>query len=198
MQLLKKLCAALVGILMLQGAACAVESEYNRGVQAYRAKDYAGARQHWHNAVKEGEPSAMNNLGFLLFNALGGPRDQARAVSLWTAAAKAGHDESQWHLADALERGKGTIRDLTEAYAWYRCAVASMQALGQEKEADGEERTIMADAKDALIRVLSGLPQDQVAGAEARAREYVRQFSAGAAKKGFLTPSGRPGDAAAR
>lgn len=183
MQFSKKLCGALLGILLLQGAACAVESEYNRGVQAYRIKNYASARQHWHKAVKEGEPSAMNNLGFLLFNALGGPRDQARAVALWTAAAKAGHDESQWHLADALEKGKGAAPDLTEAYAWYRCAVASMQAVAKERGADEEERAVTADAKNAMIRVLGRLPQDKVAGAEARAREYVRQFSAGAAKK---------------
>ena len=192
MQFWKKPCIDLIitllGFLMLQGPAGAAETEYNLGVGAYRTKDYASARRHWQNAVKEGEPSAMNTLGFLLFNGLGGPRDETRAVSLWTDAAKAGQDESQWHLADALERGKGVKADMTEAYAWYRCAVASMQAVADED--DAEERAIMADAKNALVRVLSQLPEDQVAKAEARAREYVRQFAAKAAGK--LPETARP------
>ena len=177
MQSWRKTFVFLIGLLMLQGAAGAGETEYNLGVHAYRVQDYTRARQHWQNAVQEGEPSAMNNLGFLLFNALGGPRDETRAVSLWTDAAKAGHAESQWHLADAFERGKGVKADMTEAYAWYRCAVASMPAVAQ----DEEERVMIADAKNALVRVLSQLPEDAVDRAEGRARVYVRKFKAKAA-----------------
>lgn len=163
----------LLGVLMLHGAAGAGETAYNQGVSAYRAQDYAGARQHWQQAVAEGEASAMNNLGFLLFNALGGPRDEVTAVSLWTRAARAGQSESQWHLADALERGKGVGLDLTEAYAWYRCAVAAMPAVAR----DEDDRGILADARDAVIRVLGQLPENKVAEAESRAREYIRRFA---------------------
>ena len=192
MQSWKKPCIdlmmVLIGLLMLQGAAGAAESEYNLGVGAYQTKDYASARRHWQNAVKEGEPSAMNNLGFLLFNGLGGPRDEKRGASLWMTAAKAGQDESQWHLANAFEHGKGVGRDKVEAYAWYRCAVAGMQVLRDKN--DGEERAVMADAKSAVVRVLSQLPEDQVAQAEARARAYIRQFAAKAGAK--TPPAARP------
>lgn len=158
---------------MLQGPAWSNETEYNLGVYAYRAKDYANARQHWHKAVVEGEVSAMNNLGFLLFNALGGPREETRAVSLWTTAAKKGHTESQWHLGDALEQGKGTGRDIVEAYAWYRCAVAGMQSEAQ----DEDDRAMMTHARNDMVRVLSRLPEDKVAEAEMRARDYVRRYT---------------------
>ena len=54
--------------ILLALAACATkiegESEYNLGVDAYKAKDYAAARQHWAKAVDEGELSAFNNLGY--------------------------------------------------------------------------------------------------------------------------------------
>lgn len=174
MQTPKKTILFLIGFLMLQGAAWSSEPDYNLGVYAYRAKDYASARQHWQKAVVQGETSAMNNLGFLLFNALGGPRDEPRAVELWTAAAKAGHPESQWHLADAFERGKGIGSDLVEAYAWYRCAVAGMPAEARD-EADSQ---MMADAKSSLIGLLNRLPEDKVAAAESRARDYIKNFTA--------------------
>lgn len=159
--------------MMLQGPAWSSETDYNLGVQAYRIEDYTSARVHWEKAVAAGETLAMNNLGFLLYNALGGRRDETRAVSLWTHAAKQGNSESQWHLAESLEHGKGTERDLMEAYAWYRCAVASMAATAE----DEEERIILTRAKNALVRVVSQLPEDKVAAAESRAREYVRKFS---------------------
>ena len=174
MQAWKRCVVLLAGFLMLQGPAWSSETEYNLGVYAYRAKDYAGARQHWQKAVVEGEVSAMNNLGFLLFNALGGPRDETRAVSLWTTAAKKGHTESQWHLGEALEQGKGSERDVVEAYAWYRCAVAGMQSEAQ----DEEDRAVMTRARNDMIRVLGRLPEDRVTEAEMRARDYVRRFTA--------------------
>lgn len=164
----------LMCLLMVQGAASAGETEYNLGVHAYRTKDYASARQHWQNAVVQGDSSAMNNLGFLLYNGLGGPLDASRAVALWTAAAKAGHSESQWHLADAFERGKGTASDLVEAYAWYRCALVTLAA---ETHEEGFAE-MMVDAKSSMIKLLDLLPEDKVAAAESRARAYIKNFTA--------------------
>jgi TPR repeat protein len=113
-------------------AACASKpvevSSYNRGVDAYRAKDFARAREQWSKSVEQGETSAMNNLGYLLFEGLGGPSDITQALALWQRAAKLGHSEAQWHLGDAYERGEGVPPSSTEAYAWYRCAIASAQA----------------------------------------------------------------------
>jgi TPR repeat protein len=103
-------------------AQAAPDTAYNLGVDAYRVKDYTSARQHWAKAVEEGENFALNNLGFLLYEGLGGPPDQARAVELWSMAARRGNNESQWHLAQAFEKGKGVAQSLVDAYAWYRCA----------------------------------------------------------------------------
>jgi TPR repeat protein len=41
------------------------------GVEAYRSKNYAAARLHWTRAIDHGELSALNNLGYLLYNGLG-------------------------------------------------------------------------------------------------------------------------------
>ncbi|MFC5478101.1 tetratricopeptide repeat protein [Massilia suwonensis] len=163
----------LVLALLLQWPAHAAEPEYNLGVIAYRAQDYADARQHWEKSVAEGNIDAMNNLGFLLHTAQGGPRDQKRAVSLWTQAAKKGQSESQWHLAQASESGEGTDPDPVEAYAWYRCAIVSISV----NVRDEDERETLAMAKNDLLRVLDQLPEEQVAAAEKRARRYIAAFA---------------------
>jgi hypothetical protein len=173
MQSATRFLVTLTALLMLHGPAWPGETPYNLGVDAYRSKDYTSARQHWTSAVGQGETAAMNNLGYLLFFGMGGAPDQARAVSLWTTAARDGQSESQWHLAVALERGEGAGRDLVEAYAWYRCALAGMSAA-----ADDEDSEVMADARDGVIRTLEQLPTEKLAGAEGRARDYIAKFKA--------------------
>jgi hypothetical protein len=150
------------------------KSEYNLGVEAYRVKDYASARAHWAKAVEEGEPSAFNNLGFLLHNGLGGAADQVRAVALWKTAAARGHSESQWHLAQAFEDGEGVAMNMVEAYAWYRCAVASMQAAPEEDD----ESTVAGYARDSIIKLVGILPTEQLAAAEQLARSYIAKYAA--------------------
>jgi hypothetical protein len=165
--------AIVVSLLVGCAAAQATDTEYNLGVQAYREKDYATARQHWTNAVEQGEISALNNLGFLLYNGLGGEPDQVHAVSLWKKAATNGHSESQWHLAQAFENGKGTAENAIEAYAWYRCAVANFPAVPQ----DDAESEIAQDARKSVIRLLAKLSVDQVGASERLAREYIERYA---------------------
>jgi TPR repeat protein len=153
-------------------AQAAPDTAYNLGVDAYRVKDYTSARQHWAKAVEEGENFALNNLGFLLYEGLGGPPDQARAVELWSMAARRGNNESQWHLAQAFEKGKGVAQSLVDAYAWYRCAANNFA--GAEEEDD--DRTIAADARTSVLRLLGALPPDQLAAAEQLARDYIAKY----------------------
>jgi TPR repeat protein len=90
--------ALLLGACLQAAAQPQPASDYNRGVDAYRTKDYAAARRHWQKAVEQGDIDAHNNLGYLLYNGLGGEQDPARAVSLWQQASMKGQRESQWHL----------------------------------------------------------------------------------------------------
>jgi Sel1 repeat len=150
------------------------ESFYNKGVNAYRTKDYAAARGHWSKAVEQGEAPAMNNLGYLLFEGLGGQSDKDYALALWKRAALLGHSEAQWHLGDAYERGKGVQPDLKEAYAWYRCAISSAQAASSSNTTEAE---ILQDASKSLAKLLERLPTEQFAAAELLAKQYVSKYS---------------------
>jgi TPR repeat protein len=91
----------LVVLALLTGCATTSnESEYNQGVESFRAKDYSNARLHWQEAAAQNVRAAHNNLGYLLYYGLGGIPEPERAVSLWTIAAKNGDRKRNgtWHL----------------------------------------------------------------------------------------------------
>src|SRR5438309_9817807 len=79
----------LVAVVVASTAALgAEESAYEKGVDAWRAKNFAEARRQWELSVAQGGPDeALNNLGFLLYHGQGGPADQPRAVALWRKGA---------------------------------------------------------------------------------------------------------------
>ncbi|MFC5547803.1 tetratricopeptide repeat protein [Massilia aerilata] len=157
------------------------DSEYNLGVQAFRQKDYASARQHWTKAlVEEHEPFARNNLGYLLYHGLGGETDITQAISLWTQAAESGERESQWHLGQAFEDGKGVEQSFTRAYAWYRCASTGFQAAPAADELDTE---IARDASQSLARLLPRLSPRDFDAAEKLAQRYIAKYSRAAANR---------------
>jgi len=149
------------------------ESEYNRGVQAYRMKDYASARRHWAKAiVDEHERAAKNNLGYLLYYGLGGESDINRAILLWTEAAESGDRESQWHLGQASEDGKGVEQSFIKAYAWYRCASTDSPPATDELDIE-----VARDASQSLARLLPRLSLAELEAAENLARLYIANYS---------------------
>jgi len=153
----------------------APESSYSKGVAAYKVKDYAAAREQWSKASEEGYVSALNNLGYLLYYVLGGEADRVQAISLWKRAALLGHSEAQWHLGQAFEDGKGISRDIVEAYAWYRCAVASAEQASEDRREI--ESQIAEDARKSLTGVLGKLTPDQFAAAERLAKRYIEDYA---------------------
>ena len=169
--------AALIAAAAL--AACASpaseESAYNGGVNAYLAKDFAAARAAWAVSVAAGDRSAENNLGYLLYEGLGGPKDRVRAVELWQRAAKAGHSEAQWHFGLAYRDGQAVPQSNAEAYAWFRCSVATAELPGgRDLES---EREIAKDARGSLERMLSSLSKEEFERGELLAKQYIGAYA---------------------
>lgn len=166
------LAAVLVGCTTVP----ANRSAYNLGVDAFRARDFASARVHWAKSVEEGDSSAENNLGYLLFHALGGPPEAARAVTLWRKAALTGHPESQLHLGSAYEGGKGIAQSSVEAYAWYRCSIAGAEAAEGRGMEVGKE--IAVDARKSLAKLLPSLSKEDFEAGEQLAKRYIEKHAA--------------------
>jgi hypothetical protein len=150
-------------------------AEYNRGVDAFRAKDYAGARLHWGKLAAKPNADAYNNLGFLLYYGMGGEADPVRAVALWRDAAEMGQRESQWHLAHAYEEGKGVTANIVEAYAWYRCVDAAYRL---KPAGDGEDGEIRQDTSEAVARLFSRIAAKHRDAAERLAKAYTDLYLA--------------------
>ena len=171
---------AIAGVLLACGllSACATHPEthsaYNDGVAAYRAKDYATARVEWRKSVATGNADAMNNLGYLLAEGLGGERDESAAIDLWTTAARRGEPEAAWHLGQAYQYGNGVPKSDVEAYAWYRCAVASSRVAGPDQELDAE---ILKDANDSLSKLIAEFPSEKFQAAQELAGRYVAAYA---------------------
>ncbi|MES2316629.1 MAG: hypothetical protein V4631_03970 [Pseudomonadota bacterium] len=131
--------------------ALADDTPYSKGMRAYGAKDFAAARKEWAQSLAEGGPDeALNNLGFLYYHGLGGDARPGKAVALWRKGAALAVSESQLHLGQALEAGKGVDRNLVAAYAWYRCSVATAGKLSRN---DRAEASIEKDAIAALAKL---------------------------------------------
>jgi hypothetical protein len=175
---MRKQIAIVAMLLTLSLNACAQSddvAEYNRGVAAFRAKDYTAARLHWGKLIAKPYTEAHNNLGFLLYYGMGGEADPLRAVALWRTASELRNQESQWHLAQAYEEGKGTVRNVVEAYAWYRCAEAGYRIT---PPVDDEDAQIKRDTSESVVRVLARIPEKQREAADRLAKVYIDLYLA--------------------
>lgn len=146
-------------------------SAYDQGVLAYRNGDYQLARELWSQRYKEGSASAASNLGHLYYNGLGGKEDPDAAVELWLQAAESGVPEAYSFIGRSFREGKGSPQDLVQAYAWYRCAIAATKT-GKVRDAELNAET-MENAEAAIRELMPYLTDDQLAAAEALAKERV-------------------------
>jgi TPR repeat protein len=170
----KRITAALV-LLAVSTAIFADESPYNKGVDAWRSKNYAEARKQWERSLAEGGPDeALNNLAFLLYNGLGGETDPTKAVELWRKGAALAVSEAQLHLGQAYEAGRGVARSRTQALAWYLCAVASASKLSG---AEPTERAIEQDARSAETKLHRILSEVELVEAKRTAEQLIAKYS---------------------
>lgn len=109
--------AALAAPLALPGVALA---DFDAGLAAYDAGDYARAAAEWQAAADAGDVAAMRNLGLLYLKGRGVPADRTQAERWFRAAAEAGLDRAQVNLAALLQDS-----DPEQARAWYERAAAS-------------------------------------------------------------------------
>lgn len=173
--MLKYLAYLLLLIALPVFSASPEKSSYNKGVDAYREKNYTEARKQWTQSLAEGGPDeALNNLAFLFFNGLGGDTDEEKAVELWRKGAALGVSEAQWHLGYAYEKGKGLRRSLAYAYAWYRCAAINS---GRLKASSDAESAIFDDVEEAQLKLSVRISESDKESGERLSKEFIARYS---------------------
>ena len=88
--------AAVISVVML--ATSAFAQDWDKGLDAYNAGDYATALQEFRPLAEQGHAQAQFNLGLMYDNGKGVPQDYAEAVKWYRLAAEQGYAYAQFNL----------------------------------------------------------------------------------------------------
>lgn len=121
------------------------------------APDEAEARAWARRAAEAGEPRAMHFYAMQLYDGVGGARNRVEALAWLTKAAGAGRVDSQYNVAQLLEKGdEGVAPNRVEAFKWYMIAArrGDQQALAAVQRLTGglsvADRRTAREAADAF------------------------------------------------
>lgn len=109
-------------ILLLLALPLAAAADFEAGVAAARAGDYATAMREWRPLAEAGNAEAQFNMGLLYENGLGVPQDGATAALWYRRAAELNDRMAQAYLGEMYAKGLGVPRDDREALRWYERA----------------------------------------------------------------------------
>ena len=120
----------LLAFLMTLSAPVAAQ-DFQKGLAAAQAGDFATALQEWTPLAEAGDTSAQFNLGLMYYNGLGVPQDYKEAIKWYTLAAEQGDADVQNNLGLMYYNGQGVPQDYKEAVKWYTLAAEQGFALAQ-------------------------------------------------------------------
>jgi TPR repeat protein len=109
----------------------AIAQDFDKGLAASQAGDYATALQEWRPLAEQGNAQAQWSLGYMYGNGLGVIQDYAEAANWYRKAAEQGEALAQYNLGIMYDNGLGVIQDYAEAVDWYRKAAEQGEALAQ-------------------------------------------------------------------
>lgn len=105
--------------------------DFDAGLEAARAGDYATALAEWRPLAEQGNANAQHNLGVMYDFGRGVPQDVAEAARWYRAAADQGNVQAQFNLGMMYDFGDGVSEDDAEAVRWYRLAAEQGMAQAQ-------------------------------------------------------------------
>jgi TPR repeat protein len=122
--------------LLLALAVSPVRAGYDEGLAAYQKRDWATAIREFKPLAAQGNSAAQARLGRILFEGLGGTRDDVEALKLLNAAAVAGEPLAQHWLGSAYFNGRAVPKDVSQALVWFGRAAdkgqpESLHAMGE-------------------------------------------------------------------
>lgn len=127
-----RLATAAVAMLLLSPGA---RADYDAGLAAYAAGDYAAALSEWGPLAEAGDAASQYGLGLIHESGRGVGRDYDEAAHWYLLAAEAGHPGAQFALGHLYRLGTGVTPDMAQAVRWWRAAAE--QGLSQAQLALG-------------------------------------------------------------
>ena len=114
----------LSGLLAMMLAGGALAGDFQKGLKAYEAGDYATALAEFTPIAEAGDSRAAYLLGVMYREGEGILQDYVEAVKWWLRAAEAGDAAAQYSLGSMYNHGKGVPEDKRFAYMWFNLAAA--------------------------------------------------------------------------
>ena len=111
--------------LLIFSCATAWAADFDKGVAAYKAGDYATALAEWKPLAEQGNAAARYNLALMYDNGKGVIEDDREAVKWYRLAAEQGYARAQYNLGVMYGTGQGVIQDNVYAHMWFNIAAAS-------------------------------------------------------------------------
>lgn len=128
-----------LGLVLAVGAA-PLRADFQEGLAAYDAGDFAAAAEAWRPLAAAGDVEAQVALAGLYTSGLGVPTDPTEAARLYRAAAEQGDAVARLNLGDAYSRGAGVPRDPVRAYVWLSLAAEQGRNWARNKRDEIAER----------------------------------------------------------
>ena len=128
-----------LGLVLAVGAA-PLRADFQEGLAAYDAGDFAAAAEAWRPLAEAGYVEAQVALAGLYTSGLGVPTDPTEAARLYRAAAEQGDAVARLNLGDAYSRGAGVPRDPVRAYVWLSLAAEQGRNWARNKRDEIAER----------------------------------------------------------
>jgi uncharacterized protein len=119
----KHLTAILAFLMTLSAPVLA--QDFQKGLAAYNAGDYATALQEWTPLAEAGGGIAQYTLGVMYDRGQGVPQNYTEAVKWYRLVADQGSTKAQANLGTSYEYGNGVLQDNVMAHMWYNIASAN-------------------------------------------------------------------------
>ena len=118
-------------LIFLPLSLLSLAGDFEKGLTAYQAGDYATALQRWKPLAEEGDASAQSKLGAMYDNGKGVPQEYNKAMKWYTRAAEQANADAQFSLGMMYHKGKGVLQDYNIATKWYKLAAEQGYAQAQ-------------------------------------------------------------------
>ena len=120
--------AVALGLSLLLVGVCYAQ-DFDKGLAAYKKKDYTLALREWRPLAETGDADAQSNLGLMYDTGQGVPQNAAEAVKWYRLAADQGYASAQSNLGVMYANGQGAPQNNVKAYVWWSVSAAQ----GNEK-----------------------------------------------------------------
>ena len=123
--------------------------DFQKGLAAAQAGDFATALQEWKPLAEAGNANTQFNLAWMYNKGKGLPQDYAEAVKWYRLAADQGHAKAQINLGVMYRDGEGVLQDNVMAHMWYNIGAANGNEFGGTNRGNIAEGMTPADISKA-------------------------------------------------